>query len=69
MLDLAIRSGMAVAYGQMLVAWDTIRMIQWSAPVVLPRAVAVIPTAWRLPAVVATWFNPWARAPRNQVLC
>jgi hypothetical protein len=58
-----------VAYGQMLVAYDTVRMIQWSAPVVLPRAVAVIPAPWRLPALVATWVNPWARAPRGQVIC
>lgn len=59
----------AVAYGQMLVAHDTVRMAQWAAPVVLPRAVAVIPGPWRLAAVVVTWFNPWARAPRGQVLC
>jgi len=59
MRDVAI---VVVAYGQMLTAWDTVRMFQWSAPIVLPKAVAIIPARWMPMAVVATWFNPWASA-------
>jgi hypothetical protein len=59
-----------VAYGQLLAAWDTSRLYMWAAPVVLPKAVAVLPSWARLPAVVATWFNPWA-APgkRGEIVC
>lgn len=59
----------AVAYGQMLVATDSVRMYQWAAPVVLPRAIAAIPLRLRLPAMVLHWLNPWAIVPRGQVLC
>jgi hypothetical protein len=58
----------AVAYGQLLVAHDTSRLYMWCAPVVLPRAVAVLPTNLRLAAVLATWFNPWAKAQKGQVM-
>jgi hypothetical protein len=64
--DLAI---VAVAYGQTLVAWDTTRMVQWAAPVVLPKAVSVLPPSWLLPAVVVTWFNPWCQAKPGEVVC
>lgn len=59
----------AVAYGQLLVATDSSRLYQWAAPVVLPRAMAMIPARWRLAAVVLHWLNPWAWAPRKQVMC
>jgi hypothetical protein len=49
-----------VAYGQMLAANDGTRLYMWAAPVVLPKAVAIIPARWMVPAIVATWFNSWA---------
>ena len=50
---------LAVAYAQLFVACDCTRLYQWAAPVVLPKAVAVLPSHWHVPAIVAMWFNPW----------
>jgi hypothetical protein len=58
----------AVAYGQMLVAHDSVRLYQWAAPVVLPKAWALIPARWRMVAVVLHWLNPWAWLPRGRVI-
>ena len=59
-----------VAYGQMLAAFDTIRLTGWAAPVVCHRAMAPIPPRWRPAALIATWFNPWGSPKRRgEVLC
>jgi hypothetical protein len=51
-----------VAYAQLLVATDTVRLVQHAAgPVLAVAAVAVIPTPWLLPAVivhVVWWRKP-----------
>jgi len=57
-----------VAYGQLLAAFDTSRLYMWASPVVLPKALTVIPARWRPIAVLVTWFNPYAQAPGG-VLC
>jgi hypothetical protein len=49
----------AVAYGQLFVAYDSSRLYQWSAPVVIPKAIGVLPRWALLPAVVVTWVNPF----------
>lgn len=60
----------AVAYGQMLLAWDTVRMIGWAAPVIYPKAVSIIPARFLPAAVVLSWFNPWgASRKRGVVVC
>ncbi len=50
----------AVAYAQLLVATDTVRLYQWgAAPVVCVAAVSAVPPGW-LPLLVAlTVWNPW----------
>lgn len=52
----------AVAYAQLLVATDTVRLVHHAAgPVLAVAAVAVIPTPWLLPAVivhVVWWRKP-----------
>ena len=58
----------AVAYGQLLVAWDNSRLYQWAAPVVLPKAIGVVPARWRVLAVVVTWANPYVQAGRGGVV-
>lgn len=58
--DIWWMAAVAVAMGQMIVAWDTVRLIQMSAPAVCVAAAAAIPDAWALPALVAHWTNPLA---------
>jgi hypothetical protein len=48
-----------VAYGSQLFATDTQRIYMWCFPVVIAVAVTVIPEAYYVPAVLATWFNPF----------
>lgn len=56
--QLALTAG--VAYAQCLVATDTVRLYQWSFPVVLAAAVHAVPLSW-LPVLVALQFaNPFA---------
>lgn len=53
---------LVLAYAQLLVATDSVRLFQTAAgPSVALAAAAVIPTAWLLPAVVAHAF--WWRRP------
>lgn len=50
---------LAVAYAQCLVATDTIRLYQWSFPVVLAAAVHAVPLAWLPVLVVLHLANPF----------
>jgi len=60
----------AVAYGQMLAVFNELRMYMWAAPIVLPKAVAVLPPQLRIPALVFTWFAPWQNPKqRGEVWC
>jgi len=49
---------LAVAYAQLLIATDTVRLYQWAAPVVALAAVAAVPWQWWPVLIVATAFNP-----------
>jgi hypothetical protein len=50
---------LVAAYGQLVVATDSVRLYQWAAPVVALAAVEAIPAQW-LPLVAAvTVFNPF----------
>ena len=51
---------LAVATAQLLVATDTVRLMQLAAPVVCIGAAAVIPVDWAVPILVAHWLNPFA---------
>lgn len=50
---------LALAYGQCLRAVDRARLFQWAGPLVAARAVENLPPGAQVPAVLATWFNPW----------
>lgn len=47
-----------VAYAQVLVATDTVRLYQWAAPVVALAAVSAVPWQWWPVLIVVTAFNP-----------
>lgn len=49
---------LAVAYGQLTVATDTVRLYQWAAPVVAVAAVTAVPPQWWPVLIVLTAFNP-----------
>jgi len=53
--------GVALAYGQTLVATDFVRLYQWSAPLLIPLAVGVMPEGWEPLILVAHLLNPWSR--------
>ena len=49
---------LALGYGQLLVATDSVRLYQWAAPVMALATVAALP-AWAIPfAALAIVFNP-----------
>ena len=58
--SLWLLAALAVGYGQLLVATDTVREYQQAAPVVCVAAAMMIPEPWIGPALLAHWFNPWA---------
>ena len=49
---------LAAAYAQLLVATDTVRLYQWSAPVVAIAATSAVDPRWWPLMVVVTLFNP-----------
>jgi hypothetical protein len=51
---------LAVAYAQLLLATDSVRLYQQAAPMVAIYAAASIPAQWAVPVLLAHWFNPWA---------
>jgi len=55
-----VGAALALGYGQLLVATDTVRLYQTVAPVLCVVAALTIPPEWYVPALVAHWFNPWA---------
>lgn len=58
-VDWQLAATVAVAYAQLAVATDTVRLYQWAAPVVALAAVNAVPAEW-LPLVAAfTVWNPW----------
>lgn len=59
-----IAAVLAVAYAQLLVATDTVRLVHHAAaPTMAVAAVAHIPSRWLLPAAVAHFF--WFRKPER----
>ncbi len=48
-----------IAYAQLIVATDTVRLYQWAAPIVCISAVTVLPIQYSLLIILATWFNPF----------
>lgn len=51
---------LAFAYGQCLIATDTVRLYMWAWPVLLASAVALVPLAWLPLFVVVSLSNPFA---------
>lgn len=47
-----------LAYTQLCVATDTVRLYQWAAPTVCLAAVAAVPPVWWLVLILVTVFNP-----------
>lgn len=50
---------LALGYAQCVIATDTVRLYQWSWPVLAVAAATVIPIPVLLLAAVAHWANPW----------
>ena len=50
---------LALGYGQLVVATDSVRLYQWAAPVLALACVAVVPPVWLPLFAVALVFNPW----------
>lgn len=55
-------STLAVAYGQLLIATDVMRLYQWAAPVVCIAAVSAVDKKWWPLLIAATAFNPFREA-------
>lgn len=50
---------LAAAYGQCLIASDTVRLYQWAWPVLAVATARTLGPAWLLPAIVIHMFNPF----------
>lgn len=50
---------LAVGYGQLLVATDSVRLYQWAAPVVAVAAFGAVPPAWHPLLALSIVGNPW----------
>jgi hypothetical protein len=50
----------ALGYGQLLVATDTVRLYQWAAPPVILASMTVVPPVLALPALLIHFINPWS---------
>ena len=58
-LDAQLGAALALGYGQLLIATDSVRLYQWAAPAVGLVCVRILP-AWALPFVaLGVVFNPW----------
>jgi len=59
-LSLMLAAGACLAYGQLLVAVDTVRLYQWAAPLAVLATAAALPPWALLAGLVAHLLNPWA---------
>lgn len=59
-LDWRLGACLAVAYAQLLIATDTVRLYQWAAPLLCVAACAAVPVVWLPVLVVVTVWNPLA---------
>jgi hypothetical protein len=59
-LRLMLLVNAAIAYGQLLVAVDTVRLYQWAAPAFILCVVSAVPTWSLVPLVVLHLLNPCA---------
>lgn len=58
-IDVRLALCVLVAYGQLLLATDTVRLYQWCAPLVIVYAVGCVPGSWLLLLVLSVVFNPF----------
>ena len=50
-----------VAFSQMLMATDSIRLLHWCFPVMILYTVPLIPLEWAIPLVILQWINPFGK--------
>jgi len=48
-----------VAYGSVLLATDSTRLVHWAFPLMVASTLTVIPEAWAIPLVAVHWLNPY----------
>lgn len=53
--------GVVLAYAQVLVATDLVRLYSWAAPLLIVLAVGVLPAGWAPLILAAHLLNPWGR--------
>lgn len=56
-----IAAMLALAYAQLLIAPDTVRLYQYAFPALVYATMLVLAMEWAMLAVVLHWFNPWQR--------
>ena len=48
-----------VAYGSILLATDSTRLIHWAFPIMVASMLSITPDSWLIPLTVLHWFNPY----------
>ena len=56
--SLQLFATLAVAYAQITIATDTVRLYQWAAPVVAIAATTAVDARWWPLLIIGVWFNP-----------
>lgn len=57
-MDIHLGIVLLVAYGSVLLATDSTRLIQWSFPIMVLYTLPLLPEAWAIPLIGLHWFNP-----------
>jgi hypothetical protein len=58
-LDVRLALVLALAYGQLLLATDSVRLYQWAGPAMAVSAASVVPPAWWPVLLAACVFSPF----------
>jgi hypothetical protein len=51
---------LCLAYGQLMLATDTVRLYQWAAPAMILATMTVATPVWAVVALIVHLSNPWA---------
>jgi len=58
-IDIHLAVVLLVAYGSVLLATDSTRLIQWAFPIMILYTLPLFPEAWAIPLIALHWFNPY----------
>lgn len=58
-IDIHLAVVLLVAYGSVLLATDSTRLIHWAFPIMVATTLSVVPETWLIALTAIHWFNPY----------